>query len=95
MPIKKFPLIAHSSVFFSDACLSVYYQYINAKGCCFESLKYNRKYLVFILHYFHYVRKGFFVCTIVKKQKKKYLFRLKLTLTLCLIEQYIYLLLVP
>lgn len=71
MPIKKFPLIAHSSVFFSDACLSVYYQYINARGCCFESLKYNRKYLVFTLHYFHYVRKGFLPLYHHKKTKEK------------------------
>lgn len=92
--LKTIPLMSHSLVFFSDVWLSVYYHSINGKGCYFQSLKYNRKDLVFTLHYFHCVKKGFLSLYYPKKIKKKYPFRLKLTLILCLIEQYIYLLLV-
>lgn len=89
MLILKIPLITHSLVL-SGICLGVYYQYINATGCCFENLKYYRKDFAFTL-IFTMLKKAFCLCTIIKK----YLFRWKLTLTLCLIEQYIYLFLVP
>lgn len=59
MLILKIPLITHSLVFLSGVCLAVYHQYINATGCCFESLKYYRKDFAFTLHSFHYVKKGF------------------------------------